>query len=217
MQGSRSTRQRSGGARVVRIDVDVEGINDVLKDMEAISTKLRTRMIKRTLRDWGKQVAKAAKAGVSWKSRKLRRNIVQKVTSYPKGASAARTRRIWLGVGVKRLPGTIREDVGARAHFYEAGWRPWPKGRPTRIAVGADRPKRQGNYRGQPAARMRAILAFARRMNRWRKRFRRIQGGTKYYETRYLGNAGKRLGPRLSPMIAESANAVLAEVSRGQD
>jgi hypothetical protein len=197
--------------------VDAAGINDILKDMEAISTGIRTRMIKRTLRDWGRMVVKAAKAGVSWRSRKLRRNIIQKVKSYPKGASAARTRRIWVGVGVKRLPGTIREDVGARAHFYEAGWRPWPKGRPTGIQVGEQRPKRQGNYRGQPAARMRAILAFARRMNRWRRRFRRIQGGTKYYETRYLGNAGKRLGPRLSPMIAESANAVIAEVSRGQD
>lgn len=214
MRSSRSKARRSN-PRLVQIDVDVGGINDILRDMEAISTGVRTRMIKRTLRDWGRMVAKAAKRNVSWKSRKLRRNIIQKVKSYPKGASASRTRRIWVGVGVKRLPGTIREDVGARAHFYEAGWRPWPKGRPTGIQLGEQRPKRQGNYRGQPPARMRAILAFARRLNKWRKRFSRIQGGVKYYETRYFAKAGKLLGPRLSPMIADSANAAIAEVSRG--
>ena len=215
MSGSRNPIPRRANARIVRIQIDAAGINDVLKDMNAISAGIRTRMVKRTLRDWGRMVAKAAKRGVTWRSRKLKRNIIQKVTSYPKGASGKRTRRIWVGVGVKRFPGGIREDVGARAHFYEKGWSPWPKGRPTGIQVGEVRPKRQGNYRGQPPERMRDILAFARRMNRWRKRFRRIQGGARYWWTFYLSKAGKQMGPRLSPMIAESANAVIAEVSRG--
>ena len=178
MSGSRNPRTRRANARIVSIQIDAAGINDVLKDMNAISAGVRTRMVKRTLRDWGRMVAKAAKRGVTWRSRKLKRNIIQKVTSYPKGASGKRTRRIWVGVGVKRFPGGIREDVGARAHFYEKGWSPWPKGRPTvrTWGLGMSRkeraelkrridkypgafldlgPKRQGNYRGQPASRMR--------------------------------------------------------------
>lgn len=202
-------------SRGIEIDIDVDSIAETVRDLQAVPLKVRARVIKKALREWGRIVIKSAKRNVSWRSKVLKRNIIQKVATYPKGASNARVKRIWLGIGVRRIPGSIRVDVGKRAHLYEAGWSPWPKGvTPRRVAV--DRVKRRGNYRGQPPERMRAILAFARRMNRWRSRLKGTKAN-RVYVTRYLGNAGATHVARLSQLMAESANAAILEVSNGKN
>ena len=213
MSGFRIRQPRK--SRGIEIDIDVDSIAETVRDLQAVPLKVRAKVIKKALRDWGRLVIKSAKRNVSWKSKVLKRNIIQKVRTYPKGASNARVKRIWLGIGVRRIPGSIRVDVGKRAHLYEAGWSPWPKGvTPRRVAV--DRVKRRGNYRGQPPERMRAILAFARRMNRWRSRLKGTKSG-RVYATRYLGRAGTRHQARLSQLMAESANAAILEVSNGKN
>ena len=213
MSGSRIRQPRK--SRGIEIDIDVDSIAETIRDLQAVPLKVRARVIKKALREWGRIVVKSAKRNVSWRSKVLKRNIIQKVATYPKGASNARVKRIWLGIGVRRIPGSIRVDVGKRAHLYEAGWSPWPKGvTPRRVAV--DRVKRRGNYRGQPPERMRAILAFARRMNRWRSRLKGTKAN-RVYVTRYLGNAGATHVARLSQLMAESANAAILEVSNGKN
>ena len=212
-------RKRRRGTRAVVVDIDIETIHTVIRELGEINQRTRVKIIRKGLRLWGRKGVKNAKRNVSWKSRLLKRSIVQKGNSYPKGSSAARTKRIWLGIGVKRYPGTIREDVGARAHFYEGGWTPWPKGRQTHSAMTREllrngKPKRRGNYRGQPAARMRAILAFARRMNHWRKRFRRIQGGKRYWAVRYLRKAAEQNIATLDLYMRDAANEAINEVAR---
>ena len=213
MSGSRIRQPRK--SRGIEIDIDVDSIAETIRDLQAVPLKVRARVIKKALREWGRIVVKSAKRNVSWRSKVLKRNIIQKVATYPKGASNARVKRIWLGIGVRRIAGSIRVDVGRRAHLYEAGWSPWPKGvTPRRVAV--DRVKRRGNYRGQPPERMRAILAFARRMNRWRSRLKGTKAN-RVYVTRYLGNAGATHVARLSQLMAESANAAILEVSNGKN
>lgn len=235
------------GTRAVRIGIDLRSINRVIRELDMINVKTRTKIIKSGLRDWGRKVVKQVKRNVSWKAINTPRAAIQKVKTYPKGASAKRLKRIWLGVGIKegaRSPG--KEVVGRygeyfpgwRAHFYEAGWSPWPKGRPTvrTWGLGMSRkeraelkrridkypgafldlgPKRQGNYRGQPASRMRAILAFARRKNQWRKGLRRINGTRRVYGTRFLGRAGAKFLSAIPFYISRSARDAIQEVARG--
>lgn len=202
-------------SRGISIDIDVDAISETLRDLQAVPLKVRAKVIKKGLREWGRIVIKSAKRNVSWRSRLLRRNIIQKVVTYPKGASNARVKRIWLGVGIRRIPGTIRQDVGRRAHFYEGGWSPWPKGiTPRRVEV--ERVKRQGNYRGQPPERMRAILAFVRRSNRWRSRLKGVKRA-RIYQTRYLGKAGATNASRLAQLLSASANEAIMEVANGKN
>jgi hypothetical protein len=238
---------RRGGTRAISIGVDLKSIGRVIRELDMINLKTRTKIIKNGLRDWGRKVAKQVKRNVTWKATNTPRAAIQKVKTYPKGASYKRLKRIWLGVGIKegaRSPG--KEVVGRygdyfpgwRAHFYEAGWSPWPKGRPTvrTWGLGLTRkerralkrqidenpsafidstPRRQGNYQGQPASRMRAILAFARRKNQWRKGLRRINGTRRVYTTRFLGRAGAKFKSALAFYLARSAREAIQEVARG--
>jgi hypothetical protein len=148
---------RRGGTRAISIGVDLKSIGRVVRDLDAIDVKTRARIIKSGMRDWGRLVAKQVKRNVTWKATNTPRATIQKVKTYPKGASAKRIKRIWVGVGIKegaRSPG--KEVVGRygeffpgwRAHFYEAGWSPWPKGRPTNFVMDPTGQKRAGNYRG---------------------------------------------------------------------
>jgi hypothetical protein len=237
------------GTRAVRIGIDLDAIRATLRDLEEIPLKVRSKVVKKSLRTWGKLAARSAKRNILWNARNTKRAVTVKVATYPKGASNARVKRIWLGVGVRegaRSPGREVKgrygDIypGWRAHFYEAGWTPWPKGRPTvrtwgngmtrkeRAALKAkiDKfpwafkelgPKRQGNYKGQPASRMRAILAFVRSKNQWRKGLRRVAGGTRVYATRFLGRAGAANVARLPEILADGAREAIMEVSRGKD
>ena len=215
---------RRGGTRAISIGVDLKSIRRVVRDLDAIDVKTRARIIKKGMRDWGRLVAKQVKRNVTWKARNTPRATIQKVKTYPKGASAKRIKRIWVGVGIKegaRSPG--KEVVGRygeffpgwRAHFYEAGWSPWPKGRPTNFVMDPTGQKRAGNYRGQPASRMRSILAFARRANRWRKGKRRINGTRRVYITRFIGRAGMKYRSAIPFYIARSAREAIQEVARG--
>ena len=235
------------GTRAIRIGVDLRSIGRVIRELGDINVKTRARIIKSGLRDWGRLVVKQVKRNVSWKAFNTPRAAIQKVKTYPKGASAKRLKRIWLGIGIKegaRSPGKeVRGRYGEfypgwRAHFYEAGWSPWPKGRPTVRTWGAGMtrkersdlkrridkypgafmdlgPTRQGNYRGQPASRMRAILAFARRSNRWRKGLRRINGTRRVYATRFLGRAGGKYLSAIPFYVTRSAREAIQEVARG--
>ncbi len=213
------------GTRAVSIDIDADSIRATLRDLEAVPVRVRSKVAKKSLRTWGKLVAKSVKRNISWNGRNTKRAVTVKVKTYPKGASNARVKRIWLGIGVReglRSPGREVKgrygDIypGWRAHFYEAGWTPWPKGlKPGRLDD--PKPKRQGNYRGQPAARMRAILAFVRRQNRWRKGLRRVQGGARIYITRFLGRAGAANVARLPEILAAGAREAITEVSRGKN
>lgn len=215
---------KRGGTRAISIDVDMASIRRAVRDLDNINVKTRARIIKSGLRDWGRKVVKQVKRNVTWKAFNTPRAAVQKVKTYPKGASAKRLKRIWLGVGIKegaRSPGKeVRGRYGEfypgwRAHFYEAGWSPWPKGRPTNFVMDPTGEKRSGNYRGQPASRMRAILAFARRQNRWRKGKRRINGTRRFYVTRFLGRAGAKFRSAIPFYIARSAREAIQEVARG--
>jgi hypothetical protein len=203
------------GTRAVSIDIDADSIRATLRDLEAVPVKVRSKVAKKSLRTWGKLVAKSVKRNISWNAKKTKRNVHVKIATYPRAASNARVKRIWLGIGVKRLPGTIREDVGARAHFYEAGWSPWPKGVKPRTPLDP-KPKRRGNYRGQPAARMRAILAFVRRQNKWRDNLKRVRG-VRVYATRFLARAGAANVARLPEILADGAREAIMEVSRGKN
>ena len=93
MSGFRIRQPRK--SRGIEINILVDSIAETVRDLQAVPLKVRAKVIKKALRDWGRIVIKSAKQNVSWKSKVLKRNIIQKVRTYPKGASNARVKRIW--------------------------------------------------------------------------------------------------------------------------
>lgn len=192
-------------------EVEAESIRAVVKSLQDITGKAREQILKTALRDIGKKLQRKVRANIDWRASQTRRNVMYKVTRYPKGGKPDRARILWLGVGVrtglrpvpKRLD-TRYGDVfpGWRAHLYEAGWRAWPKGAPVSSRV---EPKRVGKYKGGDPNRARAILAFVRRDNRWRKGRRGVVG-TRHYERRFMRRATVAMQGQITSSLVESIN-----------
>lgn len=216
----------TGGMRAI-FEMETESINDVIRSMRDFNARARQVIVKRALRDFGSMMVKRIKANITWKDRELRRHVMQKVVRYPKGGRPETRKYLWLGVGVrtgarpmgKEITGRFGGDFpGWRAHLFEAGYRPWPKGRKSDDAAFAEAigvRKRTGNYRGGNPDRARAILAFVRRENRWRKGKKRIFGGSRVNERRYMSRAAMGAAPLLRSKLEQSLEQARRESSRG--
>ena len=192
-------------------ELEAESIREVVKSIQDITGRARERILKTALRDIGKKLQRKVRANIDWRAVQTKRNVIYKVTRYPKGGKPDRSRILWLGVGVrtglrpipKRLKGRYGDSFpGWRAHLYEAGFRAWPKGQ---TAKPAPIRKRQGKYRGGDANRARAILAFVRRDNHWRKGRRGVVG-TRHYERRFMRRATMGMQGQIASTLAASIN-----------
>lgn len=195
--------------------------------MRDFNARARQVVVKRALRDFGSAMVKRIKSNIKWRGRNTRRAVVAKVVRYPKGGRPETRKYLWLGIGIRtgmRPPGkTVQGRYGDmfpgwRAHFYEAGWRTWPKGRRASNDAAfaeATGTRRRGNYRGGDPNRARAILAFVRRENHWRKGKRGIVGGAPHYETRFMRRAGMALAPTLRTKLEMSIESARREMTRG--
>ena len=123
-----SPGRRSGSGYIVA-SVDPASLKRVSKMLQSLEKKLADRIAKDALRKWGRQVVRAAKGFTHPASERTRRQITLKVKSYK--------RAVWAGVGVKTEK--VRNDpksrlgryspfVGWKSHFFEVGWRAWPRG-----------------------------------------------------------------------------------------
>jgi hypothetical protein len=219
--GTRRTYRADAGTRFI-FEMETESINDVIRSMRDFNANARRAVVKKALREFGSALVRRIKSNIKWGGRNTRRAVVAKVNRYPKGGRPETRKYLWLGVGVRtgmRPPGKAvmgrygEMFPGWRAHFYEAGWRAWPKGR--RATDEVSTPRRRGNYRGGDPSRARAILAFVRRDNRWRKGKRGVVGGAPHYETRFMRRAGMALAPTLRGVLERSVESARREMSRG--
>lgn len=206
--------------------METESINDVIRSMTDFNARARREIVRKALRDYGSAVVKRVKSNIKWKAPQTKRSVMMKIARYPKGGRPDTRKYLWLGVGVrtglrpvpKRLDGRYGDVFpGWRSHLYEAGWRSWPKGRRQNDAAFAEilgARKRQGNYRGGDPNRARAVLAFVRRENRWRRGQRGVVG-QRHYETRYISRAARATMPLLRTKLEMAVESARREMSRG--
>lgn len=222
---SRRVYRTTGELRAI-FEMETESINDVIRSMTDFNARARRDIVRKALRDYGSAVVKRVKSNIKWKAPQTKRSVMMKIVRYPKGGRPDTRKYLWLGVGVrtglrpvpKRLDGRYGDVFpGWRSHLYEAGWRSWPKGRRQDDAAFAEilgARKRQGNYRGGDPNRARAILAFVRRENRWRKGQRGVVG-QRHYETRYISRAARATMPLLRTKLEMAVESARREMSRG--
>lgn len=119
------------GSGYITASVDKDSLGKLTRQLESVDAKVRNKVAKLALREWGKEVRRVTKAA-AWKNAdRTKRQITYKVKVYKKA--------VWAGVGVKtekirkgqkaERPGRASAYVGWKAHFMEVGWHAWPKGR----------------------------------------------------------------------------------------
>ena len=124
-------RSTGKGSGYITATVDKASLAKVTRQLESVDKKVRDKVAKKALRDWGKQVRRVTKAAAWKRAERTKKQITFKVKVYK--------RAIWAGVGVKterirkgqkaERPGRYSAYVGWKAHFMEVGWHAWPKGK----------------------------------------------------------------------------------------
>jgi len=117
--GSISTRTPQIGTTFVRFSVNESSLLKVRVELDLVPKRIQNKVIRKALRDLGREITADVKTGITWNDPEVRKNIKIKVRSYKRG------KIIWMGVGV--LKGAD-DYVLLRARWYNDGWRPYPKG-----------------------------------------------------------------------------------------
>lgn len=139
----------------LKYKVDQSSARGVVAVLSRVPTRLRNKIIREAYKEWGQGVIGAIRKNISWNSKNMKRAVKQVIKSYRRG------KIMYSCVGVE--DGGSRDNKskpGWRAHMYDQGWTPYPKGKPT-------------NRRGKGLGRA------------WRKGLRN-QGGTKIYKTEFI-------------------------------
>ena len=113
----------------VSVQVDVRSLRKIEEMLNLVPVKMREKIAKKAMREWGKRVKKAAqKYAYKWAER-TKKQLFVKVRKYKTC--------VWAGVGVKtdnpkKKPavgmGRHSPFVGWKSHLMEFGWHAWPKG-----------------------------------------------------------------------------------------
>ena len=129
--GSTPGRATGRGSGYITATVDKSSLAKLTRQLESVDKKVRDKVAKTALREWGKQVRRVTKAAAWKRAERTKKQITMKVKVYK--------RAIWAGVGVKTerirrgnkavRPGRYGAYVGWKAHFMEVGWHAWPKGK----------------------------------------------------------------------------------------
>lgn len=124
-------RTTGRGSGYITATIDRASLDQLTRQLESVDKKVRDKVAKTALREWGKQVRRVAKAAAWKRAERTKKQLSYKVKVYK--------RAIWAGVGVKterirkgqkaERPGRYSAYVGWKAHFMEVGWHAWPKGK----------------------------------------------------------------------------------------
>ena len=166
----------------------------VSRASQALPTKIRGKIVRKGLREWGNRLKTAMQRRVWRRDRETRRNVAVKIKTYRRG------RVIWCGVGVRK-DGT---RPGWRSHFFDGGFRPWQKG------IKADgSAKRAATRRGRnPNPR---FVPFSYRRD-WRAGKAKRNLGGRVFRLRYLSDPAFAYSPKVRQYVEDA----VAEALRGQ-
>ena len=110
--------------------------------LKSLDKKVRRKVLRAGLKEWGNRLKLAIRRRVWPSDRATRRDLAVKIKTYKRG------KIVWCGVGVRK----DGNRVGWRSHFFDGGWRPWPKGTKADLtqAKAPTRPGRNPNPRFVP-------------------------------------------------------------------
>lgn len=158
----------------MRYSTNQNSVSKIKVHLAGFEKKLHGTLTRKTLRGIGRDVEAQIRGNVSWNDPEMRRTIKTKIKTYKRG------RLIWMGIGV--IESALTDwKVKVRAHAYDKGWVPYPKGRPT-------------NRKGKG----------------WRSGLRRL-GGTKIWATHFITSVRNRILPTLGPAIKADLSRLIME------
>ncbi len=153
-----------------------KSVNEIISTLQKFEKKVQKKLLRQGLRKLGNQLALRIKSGITWNSKKVYRSVRVKIKSYKRG------RIMWMGVGFINSA-TDDWKTKVKAHAYNRGWRPYPKGRPT-------------NRKGKG----------------WRKGVRRL-GGAKIYDTKFVDKVYQQAPPLINQMLYDNITQAIKELS----
>jgi hypothetical protein len=168
---------------------------------QELPKKIRRKVVRKSLRDWGDRVKRTAKALLPRAARNTRRDLAVKTKTYRKG-------RIWCGVGVRK----DGNRVGWRSHLYDGGYRPWKKGI-VKLKGGGfgpkPTPKLVRKWKGNRNAR---IVPFSQNRG-WRDG---VKGnvGSRIYRRLWLTRAAQKWQPTVVDFIVSGVEEALRQELR---
>jgi len=154
--------------------VDLKSIKEIEDSLQQFQKAIQKKIIRKGLRRLGNELKGQIQSNIQHNSKKLKKAIKVKVKSYKRGS------KIWMGVGI---PNSGEDDwlLKLKAHAYDSGWRPYPKGRPT---------QRKGKG--------------------WRKGLRRL-GGDKIWKTQFITKVYKNTKGKAEQLLKEAIDEVMRE------
>ena len=182
-----------------------EDLEKIAAIASELPKKMRKKIVRKGLRNWGDAVKRTMKALALPKAKRTKRDIAVKTKTYRKGI-------IWAGVGVRK----DGARVGKRSHFYDQGWRPVRKG----LTLTSDGqvgskppPKLVRKWKGNKNAR---IVPFSQRRG-WRLGLKKNAAslGTRIYRRLYITRAGQKHQNSIVHYVNESVKEALQELPRG--
>lgn len=160
--------------------IDKKSLEVVLSQIKQFEKKALNKVLRTGATAWGKATAAALRANLPINDKDLRGTITWKVKKLKKNKG------LWCGVGfrsgVKVGDGYLDSTwAGTKARWYNDGWRPYPKGKPS-----------------------------GKKGKGWRYGMRG-QVGSKIYETRFVENTASTMLPLFPKYISESLNQAIRE------
>ena len=160
----------------MRYSTDQKSVNQIAETLKNFEKKIAKKLLRKGLKKLGQQLALRIKTNITWNSKKLYRSVKVKIKTYKRG------KIIWMGVGfINDNSDDWRTKV--KAHAYNSGWKPYPKGRPT-------------NRKGKG----------------WRKGLRRL-GGQKIYNTGFVTRVYRTAQEQARDMLYQNVVEAIKELN----
>lgn len=160
----------------MRYSTNQKSVQQIATALASFEKKMQRKIMRKALRKLGERLALRIRSNIFWNSKKLRRAVKTKIKSYKRG------KIIWMGTGFLN-DNSDDWRLKVKAHAYNNGWVPYPKGRPT-------------NRKGKG----------------WRKGLRRL-GGTKIYQTEFVTRVYRDTLPQATEMLRDAITEAVKEVS----
>lgn len=163
----------------MKYSTDQKSVDSIIGVLKNFEKKIQRKVMRKGLRKLGEQLALRIRSNITWNDNTLRRKVKVKIKSYKRGTI------IWMGAGFIN-DNSDDWKLKVRAHAYNSGWTPYPKGRKT-------------NRKGKG----------------WRKGLRRL-GGTKIYHTEFVTKVHRDTLPFAERMLYDNVLEAIKELSNGQ-
>lgn len=114
---------------MINYGISQQSLKNIQKDLQTLGRTLAKKIIRSGLRTWGNETIQVMRSNMRWNDDEVKRAVKIKIVSFK------RNRGIWIGVGIEGGKTTTAHGkpfwAATLGRWYNDGWTPYPKGRPT--------------------------------------------------------------------------------------